>query len=386
MNNLTYQESSIFNGKTPDILSPLQSQIGPASPSVIDISTEERKAIKEAALYLLKKFGHYENAAYINNLHRYSYQLLPNRVSVALTQLGYDFSFNQYGAIVFRGLADVDQMELGPTPQNWRGMDSKKLMLYGFMCSLLHGAVPSKPVQYFVQRKGGGLMHAIIPDEKMSHTQTGSGSKTDLFIHTEDAFLYNPADFLSFLYLRNEERVNSTLYSIRSHGMLDDSFAPLFKPIFKCPKDANFSSQEAVSTQDFSPVLYGEKSAPFIRFDAAEQIYNPQANQSPEAKAFLVDFWEKAKKHIYDQFIPESGDLVFVNNHLCAHGRTAFQAGIRFENGKATKCERRLMLRMMSKTSLIHIRQVTHPANPYLIMEDHYGHVSTFPDTNKQQS
>lgn len=67
--------------------------------------------------------------------------------------------------------------------------------------------------------------------------------------------------------------------------------------------------------------------------------------------------------------------MIFVNNHLCAHGRNAFMAGYRNENGRMVKCERRLMLRMMSKTSLIGIQSVAHPENPYLVMEEHYGEV-----------
>jgi hypothetical protein len=248
-------------------------------------------------------------------------------------------------------------------------------MEYGFISSLLHGAVPSKPVEYFAQRKGGGLMHAIIPDENMSDTQTGSGSRIDLFVHTEDAFLHNAADFLSFLFLRNEESVPSTLYSIRSHGRPDAILQELFKPIYKCPKDANYASEEAIGDDTRTSVLYGSRSAPFMRFDAAEQIYNKDANQDPDALHNLKRFWEEARKLIYNEFIPESGDLIFVNNHLCAHGRNSFLAGFKEENGQLVKCERRLMLRMMSKTSLINIREVTHPENPYLIMEEHYGKV-----------
>nr|WP_255596593.1 TauD/TfdA family dioxygenase [Flavobacterium potami] len=52
---------------------------------------------------------------------------------------------------------------------------------------------------------------------------------------------------------------------------------------------------------------------------------------------------------INSEYIPDSGDVVFVNNHLCAHGRSAFTTGQREENSKIVKCERRQMLRMMSK-------------------------------------
>ncbi|UGU17586.1 TauD/TfdA family dioxygenase [Sinomicrobium kalidii] len=347
----------------------------PTAPLIIEITPQERNTLSSVGNLLAKAFNSYENPDYIAALHLHAFQLLPERVTRILSRFGTDFSAGQYGAIIFKGLLEVDQDALGPTPPNWQQADYGKLNKYGFICSLLHGAVPSKPVQYYAQRKGGGLLHAIIPDEKMSKTQTGAGSKTDLFVHTEDAFLLNQADFLSFLYLRNEERVPSTLYSIRSHGKINTTMEKLFAPIYQCPKDANYARGKTPERGPATSVLYGNKQLPFIRFDAAEQIFNEKAGQSQEALNNLTDFWNEAKPLINNNFIPESGDVVFVNNHLCAHGRSAFTAGQRNENGKIVKCERRQMLRMMSKTSLIHIRSVTDTNDPYFIMEEHLGKV-----------
>ncbi|MDX6182898.1 taurine catabolism dioxygenase TauD [Flavobacterium sp. Fl-77] len=346
----------------------------PTKPLIVVVTPQERNILSNVGNLLVKAFGNYENPDYIAALHLQAFQLLPERISRILSHFGSDFSANQYGAIVFQGLLEVDQEELGPTPPNWQETDYAKLNKYGFICSLLHGAVPSKPVQYYAQRKGGGLLHAVIPDEKMAVTQTGSGSKTDLYVHTEDAFLLHQADFLSFLYLRNEERVPSTLYSIRSHGKVNETMQKLFNPIYQCPKDANYSDKQVVSGPTAS-VLYGNKQLPFIRFDAAEQIFNENAGQTPEALYNLTEFWNEAKELINSDYIPNSGDVIFVNNHLCAHGRSAFVAGQREENGKIIKCERRQMLRMMSKTSLIHIRSVTQTHDPSFIMEEHLGNV-----------
>lgn len=348
-------------------------QAPPMTPLIIDVSPRERAAITHIAGILSRAFRSYENPEYIAALHLNAFQLLPERIARILSSFGTDFSASQYGALVFRGLVEVDQEALGATPPNWQEADYSKLTRYGFISSLLHGAVPSKPVQYYAQRKGGGLMHAVIPDERMRYSQTGSGFGTDLFVHTEDAFLFNQADFLSFLFLRNEEKVPSTLYSIRSHGAINKTMKELFKPIYKCPKDANYAEDEAIGEEVTTAVLYGNEKMPFLRFDAAEQIYNEKAGQSPEAMQNLLNFWEEAKQFVYNEFIPEAGDLIFVNNHLCAHGRNSFLAGYRNENGELIKCERRMMLRMMSKTSLINIRSVTHTDNPYFIMEEHFG-------------
>ncbi|SFW34776.1 Taurine catabolism dioxygenase TauD, TfdA family [Sinomicrobium oceani] len=349
--------------------------IAPKAPFIVEVTPQERNILSGVGNLLMKAFKNYDNPDYISALHLHAYQLLPERITRILSRFGTDFSADQYGALIFRGLVDIDQEDLGPTPPNWQQADYSKLRKYGFICSLLHGAVPSKPVQYYAQRKGGGLLHAIIPDEKMSSTQTGAGSKTDLYVHTEDAFLLNQADFLSFLYLRNEEEVPSTLYSIRSHGKINPTLRKLFDPIYQCPKDANYSDQNKPGTGPTASVLYGNQELPFIRFDAAEQIFSEHAGQSPEAMNNLMAFWEEAKPLINSDFIPESGDVVFVNNHLCAHGRSAFVAGQRTENGKTIKCERRQMLRMMSKTSLINIRAVTDTHDPYFIMEEHLGKI-----------
>lgn len=347
----------------------------PISPSIITITADERIEITRMGKALKEKYGSYENPEYISMLHLNAYKLLPERIAKLLMQMGSDFSARQYGAIVLKGLVEVDQQQLGPTPPSWRELDPKRIVEYGFISSLLHGAVPSKPVEYFAQRKGGGLVHAIIPESDMAFSQTGSGSRTELFVHTEDAFLFNAADFLSFLYLRNEEQVPSMLYSIRSHGKPGPALQPLFEPMYKCPKDANYSSEEATGEGALTSILYGNPETPFIRFDAAEQIYNEAAGQTPEAMDHLVTFWNEARTLIYDGFIPEAGDLIFVNNHLCAHGRNAFMAGYRNENGRLVPCERRMMLRMMSKTSLIQIQSVIHPEKPYMVMEEHYGKV-----------
>ncbi|NIG56236.1 TauD/TfdA family dioxygenase [Chitinophaga sp. Cy-1792] len=347
----------------------------PLNPAIVIITAIERLELERIGRSLRKQYGSYESPEYIDSLHLNAYKILPESIARALMRMGTDFSASQYGAVVFRGLIDVDQEALGPTPSSWQEIDKGKIMEYGFICSLLHGAVPSKPVEYYVQRKGGGLMHAIIPDINMAYSQTGSGSKTELFVHTEDAFLFNAADFLSFLFLRNDEKVPSMLYSIRSHGKPGEAMKPLFEEVFKCPKDANFSQQDATGDAPHASILYGNPEAPFIRFDAAEQIFNEDAGQSPEALEHLQKFWNEAQGLIYDEFIPEAGDLIFVNNHLCAHGRNAFTAGFKQEGDQLVPCERRMMLRMMSKTSLIHIQPVAHPQNPYLVMEEHYGKI-----------
>lgn len=341
-------------------------------PVSIDITNDERKMIQEAVVYLEKKYGTFENREFVMKVHQLASYFLPERLLTVLASFSSDFSKDQYGALIFKGLFDIDQDKIGSTPVNWQSADYSKFNLFGFACALLHGALPSKPVQYYSQRKGGGLIHAIIPDDKMRETQTGSGSATDLYVHTEDAFLKHQADFLSFMYIRNEEQVPSTLYSIRSHESIREEFRPLFDPIFKIPKDANLQN-EGDEGDVLDAVLYGNLDLPFMRFDAAEQLFNPCIKQTDLAHHALTKFWKEAKHLIYSDFTPQSGDVVLVNNHLCAHGRSAFRAGVRNINGVESKCEKRIMLRMMSKVSLIGMRGHTLKEDPFFVIEEHLG-------------
>jgi hypothetical protein len=311
-------------------------------PTVIEVTSQERRMIKDAALHLQKKYDTYENRDFIKHVHQLASYFLPERILNIAADFASDFSKNQYGALIFTGLMDIDQENIGSTPPNWQAADYSKFNLYGFACALIHGALPSKPVQYY------------------------------LYVHTEDAFLKHQADFLSFMYVRNEEQVPSTLYSIRSHESIGENYRPLFEPIYKIPKDANLETGNS-EEETLDSVLYGNYSLPFMRFDAAEQLFNSSIRQSDEAQSTLHEFWEEARHLIYSGFTPQAGDVILVNNHLCAHGRSAFRAGVRNIDGIEQPCERRIMLRMMSKVSLIDMRAHTLTEDPFFVIEEHLG-------------
>ncbi len=343
----------------------------PMAPLVVEVTAEERKAIIDTAVQLQARYGKYDNPAFTGMIHIHAYRLLPERILKMLSDLAADFSYQQFGAIVFRGLIDVDQDALGPTPDTWRETDLSKIKLYGFVSALIHGAARAVPIQQYYQRKGGGLLHSVIPNTQMADTQTGEGSATQLYVHTEDACLTSAADYLSFLYLRNEEEAPSMLHSVRSHDLCKPYVDILYKPIFKCPLDGNYSSSDKAGKEKSAPVLFGNDTLPFMRFDPAEQL-SSSANQTPEAFDALSAFWSDAEKLIFKGYVPSSGDLVFVNNKMVSHGRSAFVAGFKKVDGILVPCEKRWMLRMMSTANLMAFYRYAHPENPYLGWEKQY--------------
>jgi hypothetical protein len=43
-----------------------------------------------------------------------------------------------------------------------------------------------------------------------------------------------------------------------------------------------------------------------MRFDAAEQLFNPSIKQSAEAQQCLTEFWDDARHLIYSGFTPQA--------------------------------------------------------------------------------
>ncbi len=344
----------------------------PIAPLIIEVTKSERREIMRAAKLLQKAYGKYDEPSFIVMLTFHACHKLPTRILKLLLDFASDFGYSQFGAIVFKGLVEVNQSALGPTPKTWRETDFNKIQLYGFVSALMHGAVKAAPIQQYYQRKGGGFLHSVIPNEVMADTPTGEGFREPLYVHTEDACLYSAADYLSFLYLRNEEAAPSMLHSIRSHDLCKPYVDTLFKPIFKCPLDGHYTGTDKSNAERTAATLIGNTTWPFMVFDPQEQLPK-SANQTPEAQKALEAFWSDAQELIYKDFVPSSGDLIFVNNKMVSHGRSAFKAGFMDVDGVSVPCEKRFMVRMMSTANLMTFYKYAHPENPYLGFEKQYG-------------
>lgn len=350
------------------------------APLIIEVTNDERQKIMLIGKTLLKEYIKFSDPVFISMLFIIAHKHMPERIVKILSDFASDFGYDQFGAIVFRGLVEVDQNDIGPTPPTWRETDFKKIQVYGFISALMHACVRAIPIELYYQRKGGGTMHSVIPNNSMAETQTGEGSATVLFVHTEDPCLNSKADFLSFLFLRNEEAVPSTLYSLRTLDLCKPYVETLMRPIFKFPLDGNYTGSDKSGGLTTASILSGNRTLPFMRFDPVEQL-PPEANQIPEAQYALEQFWKDAQSSIYQDFIPCSGDMVFVNNRIVAHGRSLFMAGYKKVGNELIPCEKRWMLRMMSTANLMDFYEYAHPENPYLSMEKHFGELFTNENT-----
>lgn len=351
----------------------------PQAPFKFILEDAEREQLLHLARRLMLQYGTVANKAFLRSIALHTAKL-PRRFYKMLSAFGNTFGKEHYGAVCIQNFVDVDQVALGSTPLTYEDADPKQLELYAFATALVHFAVGAYMVQMIYQRGGGGDQHSVIPDLTRLDSQTGSGSRTPLGLHNEDAQLLGNAQFITFLWLRNNEQANSNLFSIRSLDVAKLPYADVLrKPIFKMALDGNYAnhpSLERVPNRKI-PILYGNKLAPFMRVDFAEMLAD-YVEQTPEALEALLAFKRDAERLTYSSFVPKAGDLLLINNWMVAHGRSAFHAGYFVPKGVVNKAdwipvEKRWMLRMMSIDSLARIHEYTTSAQPRLSREIHSG-------------
>lgn len=345
----------------------------PLAPKRIIITPRERQQLAELGKYLKGLYGRFDNQLFYAALYMHAFQQVPKRLVRILSAFATDFSYQQYGAIIFVGLVSVDQEKLGPTPVTYKGVDQEKVLEYGFISMLMHALLRGFPIMQQQQRMGkeGGLMHSIIQNPEMIDTQTGEG-EVELAVHTEDPYLYSTARFISMMFLRNYEQAPSMLYSIRSHDLNKSYVDNLFRKIYRFPLDGNFTDEQKAEFTTEEAVLFGNRTLPFLRYDPVEQLA-AKAGQSAEARRFLEQFDADVKPLIYQAYIPQPGDFVMINNMLCCHGRGSFNAGVTKIGGVKVPCEKRWMLRMLSVGSAIDNYAYTHEQTHNLVVEKHFG-------------
>ncbi len=351
-------------GADPDVLS------GPTAPEVVQVTDDERDHIARAAGLLSQRYGSIDSPEFRRMLPALAGQHLPQRLYMLLADFRDAFQRTDYGALILKKMLNVDQDSLGPTPARWQEAELEKIKPYEFITALIHGALGGTLAQFYYQRKGGGFSHCVIQDPAMKETETGAG-EVELRPHTESANLHHSPDFITFLWLRNIERVPCYLFSIRSLDLAEKRYEKILRePIFKKPLVADNLASEAQQWADQAvPVLYGNPLHPWLRVDFIEQL-SSGADQSQRAQQALEAFEQDARAATYTALVPGGGDLCVLNNKMCAHGRGPVQAGV---DSNANAVEKRWMLRMMSVVDRFAFYETAHSRHPYFSKEMHTG-------------
>jgi Fe(II)/alpha-ketoglutarate-dependent arginine beta-hydroxylase len=229
----------------------------------------------------------------------------------------------------------VDQGKSGPTPGHWRtSRGLRSPVLEEEILFILAGSLLGDCIGWSTQQ-GGRILHDVLPIRGMEQEQISTGSEQPISWHTEDAFHPLRGDYVGLLCLRNDERVPTTFASLHRVCLDDEQWRLLFEPHFTIEPDLSHRPETEGTGQrpdgvpaasdprrrEKTSVLSGDPRSPYIRIDPyfMPPAEDERAQQALEALIRAID-------GKLQEVILAPGDLCFIDNFKCVHGRRAFKA------------------------------------------------------------
>ena len=155
----------------------------PTAPKVVQVTDNEREHIAKASELLLQEYGSIDAPEFGRMLPALAGQYLPERLYALLADFRDGFQHTDYGALILKGVVNVNQDKLGATPARWQEAKRERVKPYEFITALIHGVFGGTLAQFYYQSKGGGFSHCVIQDPNMKETETGAG-EVELKVHT----------------------------------------------------------------------------------------------------------------------------------------------------------------------------------------------------------
>ncbi len=162
------RERKQSSGADPNVLSL------PMAPEVVQVTDDERDHIAGETELLLQRYGSINPAEFRRMLPALAGRYLPKRIYSLLADFRDAFQCTDYGALILKGVVNVNQDKLGPTSARWQEAKRERVKPYEFITALIHGALGGALAQFYYQRKGGGFSHCVIQDPDMKETKTGA--------------------------------------------------------------------------------------------------------------------------------------------------------------------------------------------------------------------
>ncbi|GAB7191525.1 hypothetical protein NUM3379_22330 [Kineococcus sp. NUM-3379] len=239
-------------------------------------------------------------------------------------------------ACLVRGLR-VNDREIGATPLHWSDLEAQLRTRPSATALLLYALCLGGDVFGWSTLQRGRLVTDVLPIPGEQSQQSGHG-QTLLEWHTEDAFHPQRCDYLLLLGLRNDDRVPTTVASIRDIQLPEQCAGLLRQPHFVILPDNEHIRQltatdpthralEQLRTMRDNPqpvpILYGDHLAPYMCVDPyfmrCVEGVNPAAQAALDQLVRCLD----SKLSSVDV---QPGTLLIIDNHTAVHGRAAFRA------------------------------------------------------------
>ncbi|MDQ2708896.1 MAG: TauD/TfdA family dioxygenase [Actinomycetota bacterium] len=217
-------------------------------------------------------------------------------------------------------LRSFDIGTLPPTPNTHMDMSLEAHVTTGLLALVAENL---GSLLGYADEKHGALIHDVLPVRGEETRIENSGSVSFDF-HTENVHHPLRPDYLALLCLRQDhDGVGATrVASVRNaRRMLDDAqMEVLRRPEFRGLYPTSFTrgQQSERPRSQPHPVVFGPADAPFMRFNS----HNTEAATPEGARALRL--LTEALEHVCHEVVLLPGEMVIVDNHVAAHGRSAF--------------------------------------------------------------
>ncbi|WBB56653.1 guanitoxin biosynthesis L-enduracididine beta-hydroxylase GntD [Verrucosispora sp. WMMD573] len=232
----------------------------------------------------------------------------------------------------------IDDREAGPTPRHWnaeqRGAQVTEVEVFMALCGMALG----DPFTW-ATLQDGRLVQNIVPIAGDEERQNGHGSEALLEFHTEDAFHPHRCDYLLLFGVRNEDKVATTVASVRDLTLDAADVEVLRQPRYHIRPDDEHIRQLTLSQPDHPAlrlvermrdapepvaVLFGDPARPYLRIDLPF-MQCVGGDDDVTAQRALDALHTQLLAHQHDVVV-ERGTLLIVDNYQAVHGRKSFRA------------------------------------------------------------
>lgn len=223
------------------------------------------------------------------------------------------------GGILFHGLL-VDQDAMGESPQDEHAFQEKDRDP-STEAALLAFASVAGEVFSFARQHDGALVQNVTPVKGHEYDAVGTGSRSLLDWHSEDAFDDAHPQFVGLFCVRGDERVQTALAPVDRIELTADEEAVLRQPRFMHGIDKASGGTGRPEDGVQGVALYGEDGKRFVRID---MDCAAAVEGDDEAARALQNFHDAADKAgMYVNL--EAGDILLFDNRRVMHARTSFE-------------------------------------------------------------
>ncbi|MFT4306748.1 MAG: TauD/TfdA family dioxygenase [Microbacterium sp.] len=224
------------------------------------------------------------------------------------------------GGILFHGIT-VDQDEMGESPQDAIAFEERADRDPSTEAALLAFASVAGEVFAFARQHRGQIIQNVTPVRGHEYDAVGTGSRSLLDWHSEDAFDDAHPQFVGLLCVRGDERVQTALAPVDRIPLSEHDDAVLRQPRFMHGIDKASGGTGRPEDGVQGAALYGDDGKRFVRIDmdCAAAVAGDD-----EAAAALKSFHDGADAEgIYVTL--RAGDILLFDNRRVMHARTPFE-------------------------------------------------------------